>query len=189
MSAPRRRATYDDLVRVPEHMVAEIIDGELVVSPRPASPHARAASVLGADLNGAFDRPPGDPKGPGGWWILFEPELHLDGDVVVPDVVGWRRDRMPVMPNTPAFQDAPDWICEVVSISTATVDRGRKMRIYARAGVHHLWIVDPILRTLEVYELAADRWVVAGAYGGTEPVRAAPFDVIELDVARWWLAA
>ncbi len=187
MTAPRRRATYEDVRNAPEHMVAEILDGELFLSPRPASPHARASSAVGSDLFGAFDRPPGDPKGPGGWWILNEPELHLGADVVVPDSAGWRRDRMPVLPDTPAFTMAPDWVCEVVSPSTGYIDRGRKMRIYARAGVRHLWIVDPITRTLEVYELEQQRWVVASTHGGTDPVRAAPFDAIELEIARWWL--
>jgi Uma2 family endonuclease len=169
-------------------MVAEILDGELFLSPRPASPHTHASSVLGADLNSAFHRPPGDPKGPGGWWILFEPELHFGTDVVVPDFAGWCRERMPVLHDVPAFTMAPDWVCEVVSPTTGYVDRGRKMRIYARAGVRHLWIVDPIIRTLEVYELEEGRWVVASTHGGTEPVRAAPFDVIELEMARWWLS-
>ncbi|MBI3770573.1 MAG: Uma2 family endonuclease [Deltaproteobacteria bacterium] len=168
-------------------MVAEILDGELFLSPRPASPHVNAGSVLGADLNGAFHRPPGDPKGPGGWWILFEPELHFGTDVVVPDFAGWRRERMPLLPNAPALTMAPDWACEVVSPTTGYIDRGRKMRIYAHAGVPHLWIVDPIIRTLEVYGLEGGRWIVASTHGGTDPVRAVPFDAIELEMARWWL--
>jgi Uma2 family endonuclease len=187
MAIRKYPATYEDLRAVPDTMVAEIIDGELIATPRPASPHARAASVLAVDLGGPFDRPPGDPEGLGGWWLLFEPELHLGPDVLVPDHAGWRRERLPVIRDVPAFTLAPDWVCEVISPSTAPIDRGRKMRIYARERVPHLWIVDPIVRTLEVYRLEDGRWIVAGAYGGDETVRAEPFDAVELRLSRWWL--
>jgi Uma2 family endonuclease len=183
----KRRATYDDLCRVPDTMVAEIIDGELIATPRPASPHAHAAAMLAADLFGRFGRPPGDADGPGGWWLLFEPELHLDQDVLVPDIAGWRRTRLPSLPNVTAFVLAPDWACEVISPRTAAIDRGRKMRIYAREGVTHLWIVDPIVRTLESYRLCKDGWVVVGAHGGADTVRVEPFAEVELRLARWWL--
>jgi len=184
---PKRRATYEDLMQVPDTKVAEIIDGELVVSPRPASPHANAATVLGADLVGRFHRNAGDPAGPGGWWILIEPELHFAEDVVVPDWTAWRRERMPVLRNAPFFTIAPDWVCEVVSPSTGRIDRSRKMRIYAREGVEHLWFVDPIARTLEIYRLEAGRWVVVAVHGGDDVVRAEPFDAIEVRLDRWWL--
>jgi Uma2 family endonuclease len=187
MSAARRPARYDELLRVPDTKVAEIIDGELIVSPRPAIPHAHAASVLGGDLNGAFHRPPGDPKGPGGWWLLFEPELHFGDDVIVPDQAGWRREHLPRLPDMAACTEPPDWVCEVISPSTGTIDRGRKMRIYAREGVGHLWIVDPLLRTVEVYRLDRGHWVVAAVHAGAEPSRIEPFDAIELDIGRWWL--
>jgi Uma2 family endonuclease len=183
----KRRATYEDLAKVPDTMVAEIIDGELFTSPRPASPHARVTTVLGGDLLGAFDRPPADPASPGGWWFLVEPELHFGDDVLVPDLAGWRRSRLPVLPNVVAFTLAPDWVCEVISPSTGVLDRGRKMRVYAREQVPHLWIVDPILRTLEVYRLEDARWIVASTHGGTDVVRAEPFDAVELRLARWWL--
>jgi Uma2 family endonuclease len=123
MEPARRRATYEDLTQVPEHMVAEIIDGELYASPRPASPHARSASVMGGDLGGPFDRPPGGPEAPGGWWILDEPELHLGPDVMAPDLAGWRRERMPRIPDVAYFEQAPDWVCEVVSPRTGILDR------------------------------------------------------------------
>ena len=187
MSTARRRATYDDLMKVPDTKVAEIIDGELIVSPRPAFPHAHAGSVLGADLIGAFHRPPGDPKGPGGWWLLYEPELHLGADVIVPDQAGWRRERIPQLPNVAAYSEAPDWVCEVISPSTGRIDRSRKMRIYARERVGHLWLVDPLLRTIEVYRLEHDRWIVASVHGGAEVARIEPFEAIELEVGRWWL--
>jgi Uma2 family endonuclease len=168
-------------------MVAEIIDGDLYATPRPASPHALAASALGSDLFGRFHRPSDGPEGPGGWWILFEPELHLASDVIVPDVAGWRREKMAVLPNVAAFTQAPDWVCEVVSPTTAGVDRVRKMRIYARESVGNLWLVEPLAKTLEVYRLESGRWVVASTHAGSERVRAEPFDAAELEIARWWL--
>jgi Uma2 family endonuclease len=186
MDPARRRATYEDLLQVSDLLIAEIIDGELLTSPRPASPHARAASVISRDLD-PFDRGPSGPGGPGGWWILFEPELHLGLDILVPDLAGWRRERMPVLENVAYFEQAPDWVCEVVSPSTGRLDRVRKIPIYAREQVGHLWLVDPLLRTLEVYRLEGQRWVVAGTHGGAESVRAEPFAAIELDMSRWWL--
>jgi len=184
---PKRRATYEDLMQVPDTKVAEIIDGELIVSPRPASAHAHAATVVGGDLIGPFHRNPGDPAGPGGWWLLLEPELHLGEDVLVPDWAGWRRERLPVFPDTPAFTQAPDWVCEVISPSTGRIDRGRKMRIYAREGVAHLWFVEPQLETLEIYRLEAGRWVVLGVHAGDDAIRAEPFDAVELRLGRWWM--
>lgn len=187
MEPARRRATYEDLLRVPEHMVAEIIDGELIASPRPASPHAHAASGIGSDTWGRFNGPPNGPGRPGGWWILFEPELHFGEDVLVPDLAGWRRERMPVMRDVPFFELVPDWVCEVVSPRTGAIDRSRKMRIYAREGARHLWMVDPLARTLEVYPLEDGRWVVASTPAGDERARAEPFDAVELEIGRWWL--
>jgi Uma2 family endonuclease len=182
------RATYQDLLEVPEHLVAEIIDGELITSPRPAFPHARASSLLGADLTGPFDRGTGGSGvGPGGWWILDEPELHLGGDVIVPDLAGWRRERMPVLPNVAACQLAPDWVCEIVSPHTARIDRVRKTAIYAREKVAHLWLVDPLAQTLEVLKLENGKWVVLAVHGGAEKIRAEAFDAVELDIQRWWL--
>jgi Uma2 family endonuclease len=182
----RRRATYEDLMQVPDHLVAEIIDGELVTSPRPALPHAQATTVIAQDL-APFHRRPGEPGGPGGWWVLFEPELHFDNDVLVPDLAGWRQERMPVVPAAAFVALAPDWICEVVSPRTGRIDRARKMSIYARERVRHLWLADPLARTLEVYRLEDTRWIVVAAYGGDDVVRAEPFDAIELALDRWWL--
>jgi Uma2 family endonuclease len=186
MDPARRKATYDDLLQVPDTLIAEIVDGELITSPWPAFPHAWAVSVIGQDL-GPFNRRPGGPGGPGGWWILFEPELHLGADIVVPDLAGWRRERMPVLENVPYCELAPDWVCEVVSPTTARLDRVRKMPICARERVSHLWLVDPLARTLEVYRLEGQQWVVVSTHDGTEGVRAEPFEAIELDISRWWL--
>lgn len=187
MRPSRKPARYDDLLAVPDTKVAEVIDGELIVSPRPASPHANSAAAIIVDIRGAFHGPAGQAHGPGGWWILMEPELHFGDDVLVPDEAGWRREGMPKLPNVAAFSQAPDWICEVVSPSTGAIDRGRKMRIYARESVGHLWLVDPLLRTIEVFRLREGEWSVAAVYAGDAPARVEPFDALELDVSRWWL--
>ena len=179
-----RMATYEDLLQVPEHLVAEILNGRLVTHPRPAPKHAVAASHLGVDVGDAFDR--GRHGGPGGWWILHEPELHLGPDILVPDLAGWRRERMPVLPEIAWFELAPDWICEILSPSTARDDRVAKMPIYAREGIPHLWLVDPDLRTLEAYCLANGHWSLLGAYQNDDRVSAAPFDAIELELAALW---
>jgi Uma2 family endonuclease len=186
MNPAQRRATYDDLLKVPDIFVAEILDGELFTSPRPASPHAQASSVLRGALD-PFARRIGGPGEPGGWWLLFEPELHLGADILVPDLAGWRRERMPVLQNVAYFELAPDWVCEVVSPSTARVDRVRKVPIYAREGVGHLWLVDPLQQTLEVFRLEGRHWVLMSTHGGAEAVRAEPFEALELDMGRWWL--
>src|SRR5205809_8041225 len=123
----KRRATYDDVLAAPEHKVAEIIDGELILSPRPAMPHAAAASALGEELGPPFKRGRG---GPGGWMILDEPEIHLGEHVVVPDIGGWRRERLPEVPAAAYLEVAPDWLCEVLSPSTRALDRGQKLRVY-----------------------------------------------------------
>lgn len=180
----RRPATYEDLLAVPEHLVAEIVDGELITSPRPASPHAWCASAIGSSLHGPFHASGGD--GPGGWWILFEPELHFSTDVLVPDLAGWRHSRMPSFLSVPFFELSPDWACEVASPSTVRLDRVRKMSLYAREGVGHLWLVDALARTLEAYRLENGRWIVTGTYGGDAKVRVEPFEVLEVDLARWW---
>jgi len=182
----RRRATYEDLMQVPENLVAEIIDGELITSPRPASPYALAKTAIGGRLFDRFNAPPGGADAPGGWWILFEPELHFGDDVLVPDIAGWRRERMPALPNVVGFTLAPDWVCEVISTSTGRIDRSRKMRIYAREGVRHLWLVDPMPRTLEVYRLEAGSWLVSGMYGGDDTLRVEPFEAVDMALVRWW---
>jgi Uma2 family endonuclease len=149
-----RTATYDDLVALQEPLVAEIVDGELHASPRPGIRRARAASVLGALVLPPMWEGRG---GPGGWWILAEPELHLQRDVLVPDLAGWRRSRMPRLPDGAFFTDAPDWICEVVSPSTAALDRVTKLGVYARESVPCAWLLDPIARTFEVLRLETGR--------------------------------
>jgi len=181
--AAHRRATYDDLLAAPRDKVAELIDGQLRLFPRPALPHAAAASALGEELGPPFKRGRG---GPGGWILLDEPELHLGADVVVPDLAGWRRDRLAVLPADPFIELAPDWVCEVLSPSTAGTDRADKLPIFAREAVAHAWLVDPLQRTLEVLRLEAPRWVLLGVYKDQAKVRAEPFEAFELDLATLW---
>ena len=179
-----REATYDDLVQVSDLMVAEIADGELHASPRPALPHATAGTAISGLLVGPLQFGRG---GPGGWWILFEPELHVGKDVLVPDVAGWRKSRLPSVPAAPWLSAPPDWVCELLSPSTASLDRARKLRIYAREGVTHAWLVDPIARTLEVLRLENGRWTILATHVGDEVVRAEPFTEIEIALADvWW---
>jgi Uma2 family endonuclease len=179
----RRPATYEDLLAVPDHLVAEILNGELHTTPRPAPRHADAASGLGGALRGPFDRGRG---GPGGWRILFEPELHLAGDIIVPDLAGWRRERLPQLPDEAYVSVAPDWICEVLSPSTVAMDRVKKLTSYARERVSHAWFVDPLARTLEVLRLEAGRWMILGTWADAATLRAEPFEVLELDLTLLW---
>jgi Uma2 family endonuclease len=180
-----RGATYEDLLRVPDHLVAELIDGELYTSPRPASPHARVALAVGSRIYQGFDNGDGDP---GGWWILIEPELHLGRNVLVPDIAGWHRERMPAFPDVAAFELAPDWICEVVSPKTGRIDRVRKLPVYAKHNVRHAWLIDPVNRTLEVYRLQGDGWFLVSTFGGDGAVRAEPFDAIDLPLGALWIS-
>ena len=178
----KKGATYDDLVRVPEHYVAEMFDGELYASPRPAYPHARAAGLLHAKLGEAFDF----GGGPGGWLIYIEPELHFAADVLVPDLAGWRRERLPCLPTGAYLTLAPDWVCEVLSPSTEFIDRKKKLKIYAREGVAHAWLVDPLQQSLEVLALESGSLRHAGRYQRDARVRAQPFDAFELELRALW---
>jgi Uma2 family endonuclease len=186
---PQHVATYEDLLRVPDTKIAEIIDGELIVSPRPSSPHARVAFALAATLASFDDRQKRSGE-PGGWWILFEPELHFHGprglEVLVPDFAGWRLSTMPAMPRVAHFERA-DSACEIFSPDSQRRDREQKMRIYARERVAHTWLVDPDAHTVEVYRLAGVDYELVGKYSAAEKVRAEPFQQVEIDLARFWL--
>ena len=177
------RATYQDVLDAPAHRVAEIVDGTLYTHPRPAPPHALASSSLQGDLSSAFQFGRG---GPGGWWIIFEPELHLGEDIVVPDLAGWRRERMPELPDTAYFALAPDWVCEVLSASTRRLDLHEKRPIYAREGVSRLWLVDPTDRTLEAFELHDGQWLLIASAKDDEPVSIRPFDAITFSLGDLW---
>jgi Uma2 family endonuclease len=184
MASPARKpATYDDLLALPDDKIGEIVDGELYASPRPAVPHVVAHSALNSELGTPFHFGRG---GPGGWWILVEPELHLEDDTLVPDLAGWRRERLPRMPNSPAVTLAPDWVCEILSPSTERMDRAKKLPAYARHGVAHAWLLNPATRTLEVLRREGASWVLAATYADDAIVRAEPFAAIELDLLHLW---
>lgn len=170
-------------MRIPDHQVAEILEGALYVSPRPAVPHAVAGAALTSELWSAFQQARG---GPGGWWILYEPELHLGADVVVPDVAGWRCSHLPELPNAPAIAVAPDWVCEILSPSTEALDRVAKLRVYAREGVSHVWLANPKAQTLEVLQLERGSWMLVVAHDGDASVRVDPFAAVPLDLFRLW---
>ena len=183
----RRRATYQDVLDAPPHKVAEVVDGRLYLHSRPAPPHAVAGSSLGIEIGGSFGR---SRSGFGGWWILDEPELHFGGspgkDILVPDVAGWRRERMPAMPETAYFTLRPDWVCEVLSPSTRRLDLGRKRDIYAREGIPYLWFVDPNARTLEAFELRDGQWQTITTLTGDVPASVPPFDAAPFPLDALW---
>jgi Uma2 family endonuclease len=176
-------ATYDDLLALPPNRVGQIIDGVLYSHPRPAGKHITSGSSLGFHLGPPFHRGRG---GPGGWRILVEPEIHLGNDVLVPDMAGWRRERMPDPPVAAWIDLAPDWVGEILSPGTARVDRIKKMPIYAANGVRHLWLIDPEPRTLEAYENQQDRWLLIASYADEDVARILPFDAVELELALLW---
>jgi Uma2 family endonuclease len=184
MAEPAKRlATYADLEAVPPNMVAEIIHGALVTHPRPSPRHAVAASSLGSLLGPGFQRGQG---GPGGWIFMSEPELHIGANVVVPDIAGWRRERMPVMPETAYVETPPDWVCEILSDATERYDRNAKRGIYAGAGVPYLWLLDPRSKLLEVFQLTAGHWLLAATFVGQDEIRAVPFDEITFPLSELW---
>ena len=177
------RATYQDVLDAPEHRVAEIVDGTLHVSPRPPTLAALAKTRLSAGLGRAFDR---GRDGPGGWRIMHEPELHLGEDILVPDVAGWRRERLPRIPETWDAVVAPDWVCETVADSTRDLDLNAKRPVYAREGIPHLWLVDPTDRTLEAFELHDGQWFLIASAKDDEPVSIRPFDAITFCLGNLW---
>ena len=177
------RATYRDVLNAPPHMVAEVVEGALHLQPRPASRHALAGSSLSGELVSPFQRGRG---GPGGWWILYEPELHFGEDILVPDFAGWRRERMPDYPDTPYFTLAPDWVCEILSPSTRKLDLEGKRPIYTREGVGHLWFVDPAARTLEAFVPHEGAWTPAGRAQNDDPVSFPPFEAVTFCLDALW---
>lgn len=181
----RRQTLYDTIAALPEGVTGEIIRGQLHTQPRPAGPHALAGSNLGIDLGSRYSRGQG---GPGGWWIIDESELHFvrDAEVLVPDLAGWRRQRMPGLPEDQRFEIVPDWICEILSPATASKDREVKMPVYAGYGVSYAWIVDPGEQAVEAYELRAGEWSMLARYAAGDTVCAAPFEEAEFVVRDLW---
>lgn len=184
-SRPLRKSTetYSELGFFVSNLVTEILDGELVTHCRPRMGQAFAASVLLGSLGGPFMRGKG---GPGGWVLLSEPELHLGGEAIVPDLAGWRRERMPQLPDVTVMTVAPDWVCEVLSPETEAMDRGCKMLSYAREQVEHVWLVNPGERTLEVYSLEDECWSLLAVHEDSAIVRAEPFHALKLELGPLW---
>ncbi|BBL70719.1 Uma2 family endonuclease [Methylogaea oryzae] len=184
MNQPAQRlAGYQDLFDLPDNLIGEIIHGQLITQPRPAPRHALAASALGGVFFNPYQHGRG---GPGGWWILDEPELHLDHHILVSDLAGWRRERMPSLPNDAYFSLAPDWVCEVLSPATARTDRVLKMPIYAAQGVPWLWLADPNVRTLEVFRLHEGQWLLQGAWQENDEIAAPPFEAVRFSLGDLW---
>ena len=179
----KKLASYEDLRQLPDHLVGEIVHGQLHASPRPAPRHALASASLGDELVGPYYKGRG---GPGGWWIFDEPELHLGDHVLVPDLAGWRRERMPCLPETAWFELPPDWVCEVLSPSTARLDRAQKMPLYAEFAIPWLWLIDPGLQTLEAYELREGKWALLETLSGDQSVSVAPFDATVFPLSALW---
>jgi Uma2 family endonuclease len=183
MSAAHKFASYQDVLDAPAHLVAELVRGVLHTMARPAPRHARAASGINGGLHQGFDRGRG---GPGGWIILIEPELHLGADVLVPDLAAWRRERLPKLPDAAYFELAPDWVCEVISPNTARFDRTVKLPIYASAQVEFAWLVDPLARTLEIYQRQVQQWLLLNSFGGDEVIHPKPFEALPFELADVW---
>jgi Uma2 family endonuclease len=184
----RKKATYEDLYSIPEGMIGEIINGELIVTPRPSRRHTLAASRLGSELIPPYDF--GRGGGPGGWIIIIEPEIRLGEDTMVPDLAGWKKERFPVEEDHNWISEAPDWICEILSPKTASFDKAEKMPVYARYGVAYAWIIDPmVMKTLDVYRLESGGWWrLLESYGENDKMRAEPFREIEINLGDLWIS-
>jgi Uma2 family endonuclease len=182
----QKRATYEDLLKIPENLTGEIINGELIATPRPSRRHVHAASALGIKVAPSYQFEEGG--GPGGWIIYYEPEVHFSTEVIiVPDLAGWRKERLTTPAEEHRFIICPDWICEIHSPHTAQRDRIIKMRLFAQYQVPHVWLVDPALKTLEVFRLESGKWFRLDAFSENDKVRAEPFPEIEIDLSVLWV--
>ncbi|MGX7707505.1 Uma2 family endonuclease [Methylobacterium sp. Gmos1] len=169
-------ATYADLEAVPDHLVAEIVDGRLETHVHTLPRLGVALAALAGELGAPFSRGRG---GPGGWLFMPRTEFHVGRQVLVPDLAGWRRERLSCIdPDAGYIETPPDWVCEILSPSTARLDRGPKRRIYAEAGVSHLWLLDPAVGVLEAFALSDGRWLLLGTVARGETVALAPFDAV-----------
>jgi Uma2 family endonuclease len=184
-SLPKTKNVYEQWLELPDNITGEIISGNLIASPRPGPKHANVSSSLNVKVGGPYHH--GDSGGPGGWLILFEPEIHINDDIVVPDFAGWKRERLSSPPDEPYFSVVPDWVCEILSPGSVKIDRVVKQQLYLNWSVNHYWIIDPILKSVEVLERSGAHWVIKGIYSENNKMRAVPFDSIEIDLSSlWW---
>ena len=179
----KKNAEYEDLYNIPENMTGQIINGELVAMPRPSPKHSNAVSGIGFEIGPPYRFGRG---GPGGWVILDEPEIRLGNDIFVPDLAGWKKERLPKFPKTNYISVPPDWICEVLSPSTEKADRAKKMPVYARFGISYIWLINPVEEILEVFKLDSGRWILLSVYSENDKLRAEPFQETEIDLQNLW---
>jgi Uma2 family endonuclease len=182
----KKKATYEDLCGIPENTIGEIVDGELIVTPRPSRKHARSAFVLGNKIGSPYDLGEG---GPGGWIFLIDPEIGLGEQIVVPDMAGWKRERFPFEEDHKWISAVPDWVCEILSPSTFRTDKVKKMPIYAHHGVGHIWLIEPVAMTMDAFALESGRWVLLASFAENDKVRAEPFQEIEISLEDLWLGS
>ncbi|MBF0226618.1 MAG: Uma2 family endonuclease [Desulfobacterales bacterium] len=179
-----KTANYEDLYKIPENMIGQIINGELITMPRPSLRHSNVVSSIGFEIGPPYKFGRG---GPGGWIILDEPEIKLGENIFVPDIAGWEKKRLPKFPKTNYISVPPDWICEVLSPCTEKTDRAMKMPIYAQFGISYFWIINPIEKILEVLKLSDNKWFILAIYAENDKVRAEPFQEIEIDLQNLWI--
>jgi len=181
----KQQTLYESLEALPEGLTGELLNGQLYAHPRPSNRHAYVVSRLDRSVGRGY----GDGSdGPGGWWILIEPEVHFvrDTEVAVPDLAGWRRERMPYLPEGHRIEVVPDWVCEILSPSTASSDSEVKMPLYAHYGVSYAWLIHPLEHTLEAYRRDASAWVGIGRFADADQVTVPPFEAINLDLGTFW---
>jgi Uma2 family endonuclease len=182
-----KKSTYEDLHSIPENMIGEIIDGELIATPRPAPGHMLSISILGGKIMPSYQYSEGG--NPGGWVILFETEVKLEEDIVVPDLAGWKKERFPTELEHNWISVVPDWVCEVLSPSTFRNDKIKKMPLYGRHGVGHIWLIDPLTMTMDAFRLESGRWSLLGSFDEKDKVRVEPFEEVEINLKDLWVGS
>ncbi|MDR3569792.1 MAG: Uma2 family endonuclease [Syntrophobacteraceae bacterium] len=184
MGPAKELATYKDLYSIPEDTIGEIIGGELIATPRPAPRHSHVVTILSEELGPPYRR---GRSGPGGWIFLYETEIRLGEDTVVPDLAGWRKERFPPQFEHNWIPVSPDWLCEVLSPGSFRSDKVKKMPLYARHGVGYIWLIDPVAMAMDAFRLESGRWSLLGSFTENDKVRVEPFQEIEIDLGDFWV--